>query len=80
VKSSSKYGLQHNKNLEQVRGNASTQLCGLCHNKKSELAGGNASTHPTQTWSETPSIWWQMSTISRLSDSSNIIKENFSKI
>jgi hypothetical protein len=44
VKSSSKRGLQHDKNSEQVRGNASTQPCGLCCNKKSEQAGGNAST------------------------------------
>ncbi len=44
VKSSSKRGLQHNKNSEQVRGNASTQPHGICHDKKSEQAGGKAST------------------------------------
>ncbi len=36
--------------------------------------------NPTQTWSTMPSIRWQMSTNSWLSDSSNIIKVNFSKI
>jgi hypothetical protein len=34
VTSSSKPGLQRNKNSERVRGNASTQPCGLCHDKK----------------------------------------------
>jgi hypothetical protein len=59
VKSSSKqsgcnastqpYGLQHNKNSEQVRGDASTQPHGLCHNEKSEQAGGKASTQGAHT-------------------------------
>ncbi len=33
MKSSSKRGLRHNKNSEQVRGNAPTQPCGLRHDK-----------------------------------------------
>ncbi len=39
-------GLQHEKNLEQVRGNASTQQHGLFHGKNSEQAECIASTQP----------------------------------
>ncbi len=43
------HGLQHDKNSEQVRGNATTQQRGLCHSKNSGQAGCIASTQPNST-------------------------------